>query len=405
MIKKVISYTFFSGITAGINFLVVIYMTNIISPDDFGVVGLIMAILFFMPQVVSFAAVGLVSINKIKMCKAHYIEFLKSYFTFSTMNFVLVFALSLTVGLMLKVYYIAFIIVPIIAFIQYLSNVHSEELIQDGRSTLYGVYRLILSLVSLLVTVLCLSYFQLTWDGRLYAILFSEFLIILVQLKFSYFTLKNFQFTFDILKFKEYYYFGLPLLVGLGAGWILNQADRFIVLKFFTLKDVGIYSVALSIGAIVNLINQAATNAATPTIYKYLQDKKGHIIIKKLNIYYSLTIMIFSVIIGMSSYWYVPLLFDIKYQGSSTIILFISLAGGFSGIYRTTGSVLVFYKENTLQMKLLYFCAITNILFSIIVIPIFGIASPAISTMASFMLLAYLTYKKGWEILQREEKC
>ena len=85
------------------------------------------------------------------------------------------------------------------------------------------------------------------------------------------------------------------------------------------------------------------------------------------------------------------------------IIFFISLAGGFSGIYRTTGGVLVFYKENALQMKLLYICAVANVLFSIVFIPIFGILSPAISTMLAFMMLAYLTYINGWKILRREE--
>jgi O-antigen/teichoic acid export membrane protein len=294
---------------------------------------------------------------------------------------------------------------PIIAFVQYFSMFHNAELIQDGKSTQFGVYRLVLSIFSLILTIVFISYFQFSWDGRLFAILFSEFIVVIIMLIYTFNTLKKFKFIYSKLDFKEYLYFGFPLLFGLGAGWLLNQADRFIVLNYFTLKDVGIYTVAYSIGTIINMINQASTNAIVPTLYEKLEKKEGHKIVKRLNIYYSLIILSLSLFIGIASYWYVPLLFGVEYVGSSDIILFISLAFAFNGIYRTAGGVIAFYKNNKLQMNILYASATINIILSIVFIPLFGILSPAIATMIAYIILTLASYKYGWKILKKEEQC
>jgi len=313
--------------------------------------------------------------------------------------------ISIVSSYFIKEYFLVFLLIPVIAFFQYLSLFHNAELIQDGKSRKYGIYRLLLVSSSLLLTIFFISYLKLSWDGRLYAMLISESLILFITLKFSFKTLRSFKIDFDVKKFKEYYLFGLPLLFGLGTAWLLNQSDRYIVLEFFSLKDVGIYTVAYSIGTIVNTINQAATNAIVPILYRNLEKKEGHKIVKKMNIYYSLIILTISLLIGLSSYWYVPLLFGDEYSESTSIIFFISLAFGFNGIYRITGGVIAFYKQNRLQMNLLFISATVNILFSIMLIPLFGILSPAISTMFAYIVLAYLSYIYGWKILRKEEKC
>jgi len=204
-------------------------------------------------------------------------------------------------------------------------------------------------------------------------------------------------------KIKEFILFGFPLLIGLGAGWLLNQSDRFIVLKFFTLKEVGIYTVAYSLGIIINLVNQAMVNSVVPHLYKSLKRKEGHKIVKKLNIFYSIIIFIVAFLIGVGAKWYVPFLFGKEYISGIAIIFIISIAFGFNGIYRMTGMVIDFYKKNTLRTILIYISAICNVVVSIILIPFFGILSPAIGTLIAYMLLAFLSYYFGWKILIKEE--
>jgi O-antigen/teichoic acid export membrane protein len=403
MINAVINYLIFSALSSGVSFLIVIYMTRHISVEDFGVVGLFMSILYILPQFISFSSIGLVSINKVKLSNEKFLEFSKTHLTFSILIFISVFFISIIIGIIVKEYIILFLVIPIISFVQNLTMFHNAELVQDGQSKRFGIYRLILSIISLLFTVVAISYYNLNWDGRLYAILFSELLLLLITIKYSYTTLRNFVYKVDISKFKEYIYFGSPLIFGLSAGWVLNQADRFIVLSFFSLKDVGIYTLAYSIGIIINVINQAVTNAIVPQLYKSLEKKDGHKLVKKLNVYYSLTMLSLALIVGLSSFWYVPLLFGQDYAQSPMIILFIALAFAFNGVYRVTGCVIEFYKRNVLKMKLLHISAILNVILSIALIPFFGIISPAIATFFAYILLAYLSYAYGWKILKKEE--
>ena len=404
MLKKFYEYIVFSGLSASLGLLGVVYMTRTITPEEYGVIGIFLALLYVLPQMISFSSTGLVSINKVKLSEKEFILFSRSFFSFGIINFMGILVFSAISSFFFQEYKLIFWVLPVLALLQYLSSFHNMELVQDRLSKRYGVYRLIISALSLSLTILCISYFDLTWDGRLIALLFAEMIALMIAYRLSFKTLHKFRFDFNLSDFKDYVYFGSPLLLALGAGWVLNQADKFILLNFFTLKDVGIYTVAYSIGMIVNLINQAATNTIVPTVYRHLENNEGSKIIKKLNIYYSLMILSISLTIGLCSYLYVPLLFGEGYSDSPAIILFIALAFGFNGVYRTTGLVLAFYKQNKLQMYLLYLSAFVNIVFSIALIPIFGMLSPAIATMFAYMLLAYLSYIYGWRIIKRKER-
>lgn len=368
-----------------------------------GIIGLYMAVLFISPQIISLATTGLIAINKIKLSTNDFIDFSKAYISFGFINFSISFFLSISSILFFKVYWQIFFILPILSFLIFISAFHQAELVQDGKSKVYGSYTLINSITTALFTILFINYLNLDWDGRLWAMLVGQSSVVLVMYKKTFTTLLLFKINVDKEKFKEFIYFGLPIFVGLGAGWALNQADNYIVLHFFTLKEVGIYSVAYSIGNIVNIINQATTNAIIPKLYTAFENKKGHQIVKKTNLYYSIIIIGISLFIGLNAYWYMPIIFGERYAQSANIVFFISLAFAFNGIYRTSGAVVAFHKQNKLRMKLLYLSAITNITISIALIPYFGLLSPAIGTLIAYILLAYTNYFYGWKILRQKE--
>jgi len=404
MIKKTFNYLIFSGLTSIVGFSSTIYLTRAISPDEFGIIGLFMAIVYILPLVISFSTIGLVSINKVKMERSGFSDFSNKFLTFGFTNFSLIFILSTITGFFFKDYWLIFILLPILAFLMYISSFHNAELIQDGKSKTFGSYRLIVALISFLITFILISLFNLTWDGRLIALIVSELSVLIISIFCTFETIKKFVLIYDKEKYKEFFHFGTPLMIGLGAGWMLNQADNYIVLYFFTLKEVGIYTAAYSVGSVINTINQAATNAIVPKLYVAFEKKQGHKVIKKLNFYYSLIILCVSFIVGIGSFWYVPILFGVEYIDSAPIVLLISVAFGFNGIYRTSGGVIAFYKRNLLQMKLVYISAVLNIIVSILLVSRFGILSPAIGTVVAYMFLAYMSFYYGWKILKVEER-
>lgn len=403
MLKKTFTYLIFSILSSGIGFLTTIYMARNISQEAMGIIGLFMAILFVSPQIVSFASTGLISINKVKLNKNDFIDFSKAYITFGLINFIIIFFIACAVTLFFVEYWQIFLILPVLSFLMFLNSFHQAEMVQENKAKNYGVYNLFYSTCTAFFTIMLIDFLRLDWDGRLWAMLLGQCIVIYFMYKKTFTTLSFFKIKIDRSQFKEFIMYGLPLFAGLGAGWILNQADNYIVLHFFTLKDVGVYTVAYSIGTIINTINQAATNAVLPILYGALEKKEGHKVVKKLNLYYSLSIILISLIVGSGSFLYMPFVFGEAYASSADIVFFIALAFGFNGIYRTTGGVIAFYKENTLQMKLVYLSALINLVMSLILIPYFGLVSPAIGTLIAYIFLAFSSYIYGWKILKREE--
>ena len=64
--------------------------------------------------------------------------------------------------------------------------------------------------------------------------------------------------------------FNIPLIPHYLSGTILNQGDRIMIQNMVGESEVGIYSVAYSIGMLVQLFTNAINNSLTPWMYENL---------------------------------------------------------------------------------------------------------------------------------------
>ena len=66
----------------------------------------------------------------------------------------------------------------------------------------------------------------------------------------------------------------LPLLPHYLSGMILNQGDRLMISKMVGLSEVAYYSVAYSIGMIVQIVTNAVSNSFTPWVYQKMKKEE-----------------------------------------------------------------------------------------------------------------------------------
>ncbi len=278
-----------------------------------------------------------------------------------------------------------------VAFLQVLSRLHGVELVQTKQATSFGMYRLAIAIALFGLSYVLISLFEFTWDGRILALIGAELLLLSMQYAFTYKSLKAYEFYVTKKFLLEVFTYGYPLLFLLAAAWVLNESDRFIVLNFMSLGDVGLYSAAYGIGMAVNVLNNAMTNTVVPRVYELLKNKKGKKQLRRLNVVYSAFILFVSLTLSMFFYNYGAYILGDAYADGVLITCLILIAFGFNGMYRTVGLPLDYFKKTKLKAVNFYIAAFCNIVLSIGLINWLGLLAPAVGTLVSFIILYFIT--------------
>jgi O-antigen/teichoic acid export membrane protein len=183
MIKKTISYLSYSIISAIIGFATMVFMARTIDQESMGIIGLFMGILFVGPELISFSTSGLVSINKSSLLEEDYKSYRNKHLTFTLINFLVISIVSIIVYLYLQSYFLFFISLPILSFITFLMSFHQSELIQEGNVKISGLYNILNSIILAGLTFITLKFTSLTWNGRIFCLVISNFIVLFFTMR------------------------------------------------------------------------------------------------------------------------------------------------------------------------------------------------------------------------------
>ena len=77
---------------------------------------------------------------------------------------------------------------------------------------------------------------------------------------------------FDKKLSKDLLKFGFPLMLSTIIGSVSYSVDRILVERFSSIKELGIYGLAIVIASVIEIWFNALNNALAPTIFKYMKD-------------------------------------------------------------------------------------------------------------------------------------
>lgn len=391
-VRSFVNYYIFTIINAGISIFSISYLTKHIVPEDYGMIGIYTSILFFMPSLISFSANGLIAIEIVDLEVNKYLEFRNSYISFLLISFIGCSVISILFCLYYEEFGFVIIMATIMGFIQTLSSIHNTELFQNSKSTRFGLISTGNVLLGFGLTVIFISLFNLNWKYRICALLIAEFLFLIIRFYFLSSIGSSFKFIFNKSHFKYIMYYGTPLILSVLAGWILNQSDRYFLLNFFSLKEVGLYAAAAGIASFIVMINSNMIKVIYPLVYRKLNKREGKKFILKLTLYYSIVIIIISIVFCLGMYFFGKLFLGAKYISALPIIYIMCLGQAFFGIYSTTGLVIDYFKMTKLKTILVVLSAILVVLLSFIFIPFFGVYGPALASVLAFFFLSVFSF-------------
>lgn len=188
---------------------------------------------------------------------------------------------------------------------------------------------------------------------------------------------------------KEYWKYALSFNIVLIphylSGTILNQGDRIMIQKMVGESEVGIYSVAYSIGMLIQLFTNAIIGSLTPWFYDNL-NRKNYKDIRKIIDY----ILIFLAIIVVCVCFFVPEAVRIfgaeTYYNARYVVPPIAASVFFIFLLNVFSIPQMYFEKQMFMPIASILSALINIFLNFIFIPFSGYYAAGYTTLASYIL-------------------
>lgn len=299
------------------------------------------------------------------------------------------FLLSLFFEFNLTVYF------PIILFISGFLPFFLQTTRGLGLTKIYSISGLISVFFVLALNILFLVFLDLGLYSLLIAMILAN-LVVIVFLVFSthllqFFSMKNFSFA----EIKAMFAYAWPLIPNTISWWLINAADKYIILYILHVEANGIYGISSRFPAIIALANsvflmawQDAGITTKETDFSHKESFFARTFQKFIT--FELTLVAFLICI---SQYLVVILLDSKFSDAWRYIPFLFLGVAYSSFAAYIGVAYQRAKKTRGIFTTTIIGGIINILVSILFIRHIGLYAPAFGTFLSF-LVVYTVRKK-----------
>lgn len=280
----------------------------------------------------------------------------------------------------------------IISYIAFFQSVYFTILKHQQKALKLVITQIAAGLILVGLNLYFIYYLKMGITGIVIAQLIVLLLIILSIFLFNLIKIELKWLKTDTKKIISHIKISFPLALSSLAAWVMFAADRWILMIYCSVGEIGIYSLAYKFGNIFNILILAALSAAySPYIYSNFQEK-GIPVTEKKNIMFIKYYFVFFVILTTVGFITLKPLFFImvgeSFYLSYKYILLIVYGYIFLGLtWFFSYSVLY-----TKKMNYIFYGdamgALINIALNFILIPRYKIWGAALTTTFSYMVMS-----------------
>ncbi len=394
LIRESLIYGLTNALYSGLPIFILPLIVNVLSPEDYGFVE------FY--RNFTLILIPLLGLSTVQSVIRFYYDLEEMEFKVFVSNIVFLHFFMSFIGILMLLS-ISLFIDSIYLWLIGFSIVHF--LFSQITETLLCIYRaektpkkyLMLRLGVVLIDLLLLGVFLIfsisfDWSYRVYPNVISTTIVGMAAL---FILFKNRYFNkVDRKLLKMAVLFGVPVILHMISGYILNIGDRFFILYFLSREDLGNYAVMYQLGTMVNFLFTSFNLAWVPTFFEMM--KAGNTKrIKKVKLIIYTGILVFSALILLFVYFikgYIS--FFNKYEIDMGIVSLVSVSYIFFSMYRFESNYFFFFK-NTKRLSIITLgAAIITIVLNLILIPIMKLYGCALTTLiASFFMFIVTTIR------------
>lgn len=401
-LKKFSLYTLVGFFGAGVNFLLMPYLSHFIVPEGYGLLSMVLSFISLLIPLVSLVANGLINVEYFKIKdKKEFASFFSSIQLIPVAPALLVLLVALlfpdSIARLFEIPADKSYWMPLSVIIASLS-IYFETLlayaITAQNTSGFSLFYILKTIVDVALTIVFVSILRMGWEGRLYAYLITTIAFFFTSL--FYFRKQQLLTLHIQWKYVQMgLLFGLPLIMHTVGKFVINQSDRIFIAKMVSLEEAGIYNIGYQVGTVLLLLVNAASNFYTPFLYERLSNLTELTRREIVKYSYIITCILLVALVGLTIF--APMFFawlvDPKYSSGTAYVFWIGLSYFFWGVYSIFSSF-IFYKRKT---KFLGYLAILNVLLNItlnyLLIQYYGALGAAYATSISFFVVAFIV---GW---------
>jgi len=379
-----------------IPFLLLPILTRVFTPEEYGLVTLISAVIAIMGAFTGLSVHGAVSVKYFdkeidhpKFVGASLLVLAGS--TCAVLVFLLFVGDKLSEWIHLPKQWL--IIAAIASAAQFVINIRLTMWQVKEQAIRYGFFQVTQTFFNLTLSLALVFWLVMGWEGRAWGIVmatlvFACFAIITLHKERLVYWRGSKQYAKAAMRF------GVPLIPHVIGGLVIATSDRFIIAKILGTDSVGIFAVAVQISMVMNFLVDAMLKSYSPYLFRKLSlvtEKDKEYLVKTTYIIY----MIF--FIFSTFYIYVvdillPLLVGARFNASATYIPWLVYSAMFSGMYYLVGLYIV-YAVKTHVLSIVTVCVgIFHCLLLYYMVSIEGLLGAAKATVASSALMFILTW-------------
>jgi O-antigen/teichoic acid export membrane protein len=282
----------------------------------------------------------------------------------------------------------------ILAFFSQPGRIWSEFMVVKYRVVPLAITTFVAFVLGAAVSLICIVGLEMGVMGRVIGMyvmpvaLFAVSLITMQRYSHGMFRWKT---MLEVVKF------GLPLIGAIWAYSILQYTGAYLLERYMTMRDVGIYNIAYRLAGIPLFVTLGFRQMWTPIFYENMATRNYDVIRRLMTLFILFMTFIsgFTILFAKEA---ILLLFDARYHEAIPIVGWIVLGVFLLGILPLSNSFLGYAKKFGLTSWIALASGIVNIILNIILIPKFGVRGAAWT-----LIISYAIYLGGGIIFTYRE--
>lgn len=365
-------FSLYSFLGRGISFLLLMLLANYIPPAEYGSLSLFNTVVSLVAIFMAINTEGYFSISYFKKSEE---EFKKDFTTIyflgigTTLFFIIVLFLggdyiSSALDLSQSLLFIAIVI----SFLSFSIHIQQNYFRVQEKVVTYGYFNVGSALMNFVLSMFCVISLGQGWIGRVNAQLICTVAFGSISV-YTFSHLKLFRINWEKERIKEIVSWGLPMIPHHATGWIRQGLDRYIINYHYATYQVGIFSFALNVANIIEMIGMAFNSTNSVTLFQTLSNKKLTNLQKQekldhqtklIGVIYLFASIATIVAMSVITYYFLP-----KYRESIPYIWILCVAGFLKCIYFLYCNYLFYYSKTKNLMYITFGTSMLHLLLSL----------------------------------------